>query len=116
MDRSSSAPMSSGLMESTTYQTSSTRKISFNSAEYLSSIHSRTIQITHATCFRIVRFDYSVSGDRATRFYPEIRKYYPHLKDGSLEAGYAGIRPKISGPMQVPSDFIIQVQHFLATI
>lgn len=53
-------------------------------------------------------FDYSVGGDRANRFYPEIRKYYPHLRDGSLEPGYAGIRPKISGPMQGPSDFIVQ--------
>ncbi|KAL0453179.1 UNVERIFIED_CONTAM: L-2-hydroxyglutarate dehydrogenase, mitochondrial [Sesamum latifolium] len=34
-------------------------------------------------------FDYSVPGDRANRFYPEIRKYYPYLKDGSLEPGYA---------------------------
>ncbi|KAI3472250.1 hypothetical protein Pfo_029738 [Paulownia fortunei] len=53
-------------------------------------------------------FDYSVPGDRANRFYPEIRKYYPYLKDGSLEPGYAGIRPKLSGAMQGPTDFIIQ--------
>ncbi|KAK6124873.1 hypothetical protein DH2020_041384 [Rehmannia glutinosa] len=45
-------------------------------------------------------FDYSVAGDRANRFYPEIRKYYPCLKDGALEPGYAGIRPKLSGAMQ----------------
>lgn len=42
-------------------------------------------------------------------FYPEIRKYYPNLKDGSLQPGYAGIRPKLSGPGQSPIDFIIQV-------
>ncbi|KAL2464622.1 FAD-dependent oxidoreductase family protein [Forsythia ovata] len=53
-------------------------------------------------------FDYSVRGERAKQFYPEIRKYYPGLKDGSLEPGYAGIRPKVSGPKQVPNDFIIQ--------
>ncbi|KAL6555356.1 L-2-hydroxyglutarate dehydrogenase, mitochondrial [Orobanche gracilis] len=53
-------------------------------------------------------FDYSVPGDRANRFYPEIRRYYPCLKDGSLEPGYAGIRPKLSGPMQGPTDFIVQ--------
>lgn len=53
-------------------------------------------------------FDYSVAGDRANRFYPEIRKYYPRLRDGSLEAGYAGIRPKLSGAMQGPSDFMLQ--------
>lgn len=50
-----------------------------------------------------------MGGDGAKRFYPEIRKYYPSLKDGSLEPGYAGIRPKLSGPMQTPSDFIVQV-------
>lgn len=53
-------------------------------------------------------FDYSVPGERAKLFYPEIRNYYPGLKDGSLEPGYAGIRPKVSGPKQVPKDFIIQ--------
>ncbi|CAA0837427.1 FAD-dependent oxidoreductase family protein [Striga hermonthica] len=53
-------------------------------------------------------FDYSVPGDHANRFYPEIRKYYPTLKDGSLEPGYAGIRPKLSGAMKDPADFIIQ--------
>ncbi|GAB4851826.1 L-2-hydroxyglutarate dehydrogenase, mitochondrial [Ancistrocladus abbreviatus] len=53
-------------------------------------------------------FDYSVSSDREKRFYPEIRKYYPNLQDGSLEPGYAGIRPKVSGPRQKPTDFVIQ--------
>ncbi|KAJ0974666.1 hypothetical protein J5N97_016631 [Dioscorea zingiberensis] len=54
------------------------------------------------------RFDYSVNPDRAKRFYPEIRKYFPDLKDGSLEPGYSGIRPKLSGPKQPPADFVIQ--------
>ncbi|GAB2267064.1 L-2-hydroxyglutarate dehydrogenase, mitochondrial [Dionaea muscipula] len=54
------------------------------------------------------QFDYSVHTDRAERFYPEIRKYYPNLKDGSLDPGYAGIRPKLSGPKQTPADFVIQ--------
>ena len=55
------------------------------------------------------RFDYSVKANRAEKFYPEIRKYYPNLKDGSLEPGYSGIRPKLSGPYQSPVDFVIQV-------
>lgn len=55
------------------------------------------------------RFDYSVHANRAEKFYPEIRKYYPNLKDGSLEPGYSGIRPKLSGPYQSPVDFVIQV-------
>ncbi|QCD92778.1 L-2-hydroxyglutarate dehydrogenase, mitochondrial [Vigna unguiculata] len=54
------------------------------------------------------KFDYSVNPNHAERFYPEIRKYYPNLKDGSLEPGYSGIRPKLSGPSQLPADFVIQ--------
>lgn len=54
------------------------------------------------------KFDYSVHANRVERFYPEIRKYYPNLKDGSLEPGYSGIRPKLSGPCQSPVDFVIQ--------
>lgn len=53
-------------------------------------------------------FDYSVPRDRANRFYSEIRRYYPSLKDESLEPGYAGIRPKLCGPGQSPTDFVIQ--------
>lgn len=54
------------------------------------------------------KFDYSVNANRAERFYPKIRKYYPNLKDSSLEPGYSGIRPKLSGPSQTPADFVIQ--------
>ncbi|KAJ9129913.1 hypothetical protein P3X46_035213 [Hevea brasiliensis] len=54
------------------------------------------------------KYDYSVSASRAERFYPEIRKYYPNLRDGSLVPGYAGIRPKITGPGQSHIDFVIQ--------
>ncbi|KAK6942526.1 FAD dependent oxidoreductase [Dillenia turbinata] len=54
------------------------------------------------------KFDYSVCADRSESFYPEIRKYYPNLKDESLEPGYAGIRAKISSPRQAPGDFVIQ--------
>ncbi|XP_023638029.1 L-2-hydroxyglutarate dehydrogenase, mitochondrial [Capsella rubella] len=54
------------------------------------------------------KFDYRVKTHRAEKFYPEIRKYYPDLKDGSLEPGYSGIRPKLSGPKQSPVDFVIQ--------
>ncbi|XP_077241545.1 FAD-dependent oxidoreductase family protein [Tasmannia lanceolata] len=54
------------------------------------------------------KYDYTVNADRVKGFYPEIRRYYPNLKDGSLEPGYAGIRSKISGPGQPPMDFVIQ--------
>nr|XP_043607010.1 L-2-hydroxyglutarate dehydrogenase, mitochondrial [Erigeron canadensis] len=58
------------------------------------------------------KFDYTVCADRAKKFYPEIRKYYPSLKDGSLQPGYAGIRPKLSGPGEGFADFIIQGEEF----
>ncbi|CAN8279665.1 unnamed protein product [Cochlearia groenlandica] len=54
------------------------------------------------------KFDYRVNPQRGERFYPEIRKYYPDLKDGALKPGYSGIRPKLSGPKQPPTDFVIQ--------
>lgn len=54
------------------------------------------------------KFNYSVCADRASQFYSEIRKYYPDLKDGSLEPSYAGIRPKLSGPGHGSVDFVIQ--------
>lgn len=54
------------------------------------------------------KFNYSVCADRANQFYSEIRKYYPDLKDGSLEPSYAGIRPKLSGPGHGSVDFVIQ--------
>ncbi|KAM7273933.1 hypothetical protein ACFE04_028597 [Oxalis oulophora] len=54
------------------------------------------------------KFDYSVNANRAEKFYESVRKYFPNLKDGSLEPGYAGIRPKLSGARQPPVDFLIQ--------
>ncbi|KAL4579813.1 hypothetical protein LXL04_015980 [Taraxacum kok-saghyz] len=54
------------------------------------------------------KFDYTVCVDRANKFYPEIRKYYPSLNDASLQPAYAGIRPKLSGPGDGFFDFIIQ--------
>ncbi|GJM92801.1 hypothetical protein PR202_ga09301 [Eleusine coracana subsp. coracana] len=61
------------------------------------------------SCF-LNRFDYTVNPARCSRFYPVIRKYFPNLKDGYLEPGYSGIRPKLSGPGQPPSDFVIQAE------
>jgi L-2-hydroxyglutarate oxidase LhgO len=37
-----------------------------------------------------------------------VRKYWPGLPDGALQAAYAGIRPKISGPGEVAADFCVQ--------
>ena len=41
-------------------------------------------------------------------FYNAVRKYWPALSEGALQAGYAGIRPKISGPNDAAADFCIQ--------
>ncbi len=52
--------------------------------------------------------DLQVDPRRADGFYAEVRKYWPRLEDGALLPGYAGIRPKISGPGEVAHDFLIQ--------
>ncbi len=54
------------------------------------------------------RVDYSFDGSREPLFYDAIRQYYPALKDGALQPGYTGIRPKISGPKEPSADFVIQ--------
>ena len=60
--------------------------------------------------------DYLVDPTRGEGFYAEVRKYWPALADGALQAGYAGIRPKISGPGQPAADFVIQgpAEHGIA--
>lgn len=50
----------------------------------------------------------TVDPARGDGFYAEVRKYWPGLPDGALQAGYAGIRPKISGPGEPARDFVIQ--------
>lgn len=52
------------------------------------------------------RFDDSKEHEQA--FYTAIRRYYPGLKDGALQPGYTGIRPKIHGPKEPAPDFMIQ--------
>ncbi|HXP73021.1 MAG TPA: NAD(P)/FAD-dependent oxidoreductase [Stellaceae bacterium] len=56
----------------------------------------------------IDRVDYNVDPRRGDRFYAAIRTYWPDLPDGVLQPGYAGIRPKISGPKEPAADFVIQ--------
>ena len=53
------------------------------------------------------REDYDVDLARADGFYAAIRRYWPALPDGALQPGYAGIRPKISGPGEPAADFVI---------
>ncbi len=52
--------------------------------------------------------DLVVDPARGDAFYAEVRKYWPGLPEGSLIAGYAGMRPKIAGPHEASKDFMIQ--------
>lgn len=56
----------------------------------------------------IDRIDYRFDASREQAFYTAIRRYYPGLKDGALQPGYTGIRPKIHGPGEPAPDFVIQ--------
>jgi len=51
--------------------------------------------------------DLAVDPARGLAFYAEVRKYWPALPEGALQPGYAGIRPKISGPGEAARDFLI---------
>ncbi len=51
--------------------------------------------------------DYTVDPRRGDRFYAAIRRYWPDLPDGSLQPGYAGIRPRLQAPGEPFRDFVI---------
>jgi L-2-hydroxyglutarate oxidase LhgO len=55
----------------------------------------------------IEQCEYSVEPERAERFYAAIRAYWPAVVEGALQPGYAGVRPKISGPTEPAADFRI---------
>lgn len=52
--------------------------------------------------------DYTVDPRRADSFYDAVRRYWPALKDGALQPGYAGIRPKIVPKGAPGQDFVVQ--------
>ncbi len=56
----------------------------------------------------IPKVDYTVDPARGDSFYAAIRAYWPELRDGALQPGYAGVRPKISGPSEPAADFVVQ--------
>ena len=56
----------------------------------------------------IDRIDYGFRTSLSVKFYDSIRRYYPDLKDDSLQPGYTGIRPKLHGPGTPAADFVIQ--------
>lgn len=55
----------------------------------------------------IDEIDYTVNPADSDGFYAAVRRYWPTLADGALQPGYAGIRPKISGPSEAAADFRI---------
>lgn len=60
--------------------------------------------------------NYDVEIAQADSFYQAVRRYWPSLKDGTLQPAYAGIRPKLSGANQTAADFMIstEAQHGVA--
>ncbi len=52
--------------------------------------------------------DYTVDPARADGFYAAVRRYWPDLRDGALQPGYSGIRPKIVPPGAGAQDFVVQ--------
>jgi L-2-hydroxyglutarate oxidase LhgO len=52
--------------------------------------------------------EYTVDPHRADKFYAAVRRYWPSLKDGALQPGYAGIRPKIVPQGAPAQDFVMQ--------
>ena len=56
----------------------------------------------------IDEIDYTVDPSRADSFYAAVRTYWPALKDGALQPGYAGIRPKTVPRGSPAQDFVVQ--------
>ena len=52
--------------------------------------------------------EYQVDPRRSDSFYAAVRRYWPDLKDGALQPGYAGIRPKIVPRGAPAQDFVVQ--------
>lgn len=56
----------------------------------------------------IERIDYAVDPGRSRVFYQAIRRYWPALRDGTLQPAYCGIRPKIQACGEPARDFFVQ--------
>ncbi|VTU32730.1 NAD(P)/FAD-dependent oxidoreductase [Variovorax sp. PBL-E5] len=56
--------------------------------------------------------DYRFDPTREPAFRDAIRRYYPGLRDGDLQPGYTGIRPRLAGPgssmHNAATDFVVQ--------
>lgn len=53
------------------------------------------------------REHYEVDPRRADSFYDAIRRYWPSLRDASLQPGYSGIRPKLCREGEPARDFLV---------
>jgi L-2-hydroxyglutarate oxidase LhgO len=51
--------------------------------------------------------DYRVDAARGDKFYAAIRRYWPNLPDATLQAAYAGIRPKLVPIGAADADFTL---------
>jgi L-2-hydroxyglutarate oxidase LhgO len=51
------------------------------------------------------QIDYTVNPKRGDRFYEAVRRYWPDLKDNSLQPDYSGVRAKIVPPNTPAGDF-----------
>jgi L-2-hydroxyglutarate oxidase LhgO len=62
--------------------------------------------------------DYAPDPGRQATFEAEVRRYWPRLPEGALQASYTGIRPKLSGPGEPAADFRIDgpAQHGVAGV
>ncbi|MEO5597803.1 MAG: NAD(P)/FAD-dependent oxidoreductase [Novosphingobium sp.] len=56
----------------------------------------------------IDRIDYTVDPARHAKFAAAAQRIWPALEPERLQPGYAGIRPKLSGPGEPAADFMIQ--------
>ena len=56
----------------------------------------------------VERVDYDVDPRRGQVFYDAIRRYWPGLRNGSLQPAYCGIRPKMQPEGRPSGDFLIQ--------
>jgi L-2-hydroxyglutarate oxidase LhgO len=56
----------------------------------------------------VEKVDYEVDARRGDSFYAAIREYWPGLKDGALQPGYSGIRPKLVPAGAKAADFVIE--------
>lgn len=54
------------------------------------------------------QINYTVDQGRGDGFYAAVRKYWPGLKDGSLQADYSGVRAKIVPPNAPAGDFYFE--------